>query len=71
MQVNYLSVADIVKMTGVSKKTVWNWCKSGKLKASRPGGRDYVIREDDFLDFMRSDNGKKASKGGAEIAQGG
>lgn len=56
MQERYFSCQDIANMTGKKLKTVWNWCKSGKLKASRPGGRDYVIKESDFLAFMDSDN---------------
>ena len=63
MEVKYLSCADIAKMTGKKQKTVWNWCNSGKLKASRPGGRDYVIKESDFLEFMESDARKKQPKG--------
>lgn len=56
MQVGYLSCADVANLTGKSKKTVWGWCNSGKLKASRPGGRDYVIKRSDFEAFMDSDN---------------
>ena len=57
VQERYLSSSDVAKMTGVSIRTVWNWCRLGKLKACRPGGRDYVIRESDFHKFMRSNNG--------------
>lgn len=46
-------------MTGMTIKTVWNWCNSGILKASRPGGRDYRIKDTDFEEFMASD--RKAS----------
>lgn len=59
MESAYLSCADIVNLTGVSKKTVWNWCRTGKLKASRPGGRDYVIKREDFETFMSSDSRRK------------
>lgn len=59
MEDRYLSCADIAKMTGKSIRTVWFWIKSGKLKASRPGGRDYAIREEDFLAFMGSDNSSR------------
>lgn len=58
MQDRYLSCAEIAEMTGKSKRAVWNWCRSGKLKASRPGGRDYVIKASDFEAFMASDNKK-------------
>ena len=59
VQDEYFSCRDIAKMTGKKLRTVWNWCNSGRLKASRPGGRDYVIKKSDFLDFMDSDNRKK------------
>lgn len=51
-----MSCADVVRITGASKKTVWSWCNTGKLKASRPGGRDYIIKKSDFEDFMSRDN---------------
>lgn len=59
MQDRYFSCAEISKMTGKSKRTIWNWCRLGKLKAGRPGGRDYIIKESDFLEFMTRDNRKK------------
>lgn len=63
MKSTYLSCADIVSLTGMTKKTVWSWCRSGKLKASRPGGRDYVIKREDFEAFMNRDNRKSAASG--------
>lgn len=62
MHIRYLSCADVAKMTGKSLKTVWNWCNTGKLKANRPSGRDYVIKESDFYAFMESDNGTRRKK---------
>lgn len=62
MQPKYYSCQDIASMTGKKLKTVWNWCNSGKLRASRPGGRDYLIAEADFLEFMQSDNRRKPGK---------
>lgn len=59
MGVSYLSCRDIAERTGKPVRTVWNWCNSGKLKASRPGGRDYVIKESDFLAFMETDARKE------------
>ena len=52
VQVRYLSVNDIVKMTGKPKKTVQGWCRNGLLPASKPAGRDYFIKEEDFQAFM-------------------
>lgn len=62
MQSKYYSCQDVATMTGKKLKTVWNWCNSGKLRASRPGGRDYLIAEADFLEFMQSDNRRKPEK---------
>lgn len=56
VEIAYFSCADIAKMTGRKLSTVQKWCSSGKLKASRPGGRDYLIKKSDFEAFMESDN---------------
>ena len=61
MQTAYLSCRDIAKMTGKNIRTVWGWCKSGRLKASRPGGRDYLIKKEDFESFMNADNRKSTA----------
>lgn len=58
METAYYSCGDVSKITGRSLRTVWNWCRTGKLKASRPGGKDYVIKKSDFEAFMESDNSK-------------
>lgn len=55
----FLTCAEIAEITGKSIRTVWGWCNKGKLKASRPGGREYVIKESDFIAFMGSDNKKE------------
>lgn len=52
MEFRYLTVDDVVRMTGVSKKTVYGWCRKGLLRASRPAGKDYFITEEDFMAFM-------------------
>ena len=62
MQVRYLSCRDVSKMTNKSIRTVWGWCNSGKLKASRPGGRDYLIKEADLAEFLESDSRRTEKK---------
>lgn len=52
MQVKYLSCREISEITNMSMRTVWNWIRSGLLPATCPGGRDYMIKESDFLEFM-------------------
>lgn len=59
----YLSCSDVANMTGVKKRTVWGWIRSGKLRASRPGGRNYVVKREDLEAFMEADNGQKNRKG--------
>ena len=61
VQNDYLSCKDIAKMTGYSIYAVWEWCRSGKLKASRPGGRDYLIKAEDFQAFMESDTRQRTT----------
>lgn len=65
----YYTCKDVAAMTGTKIKTVWNWCNSGILKANRPGGRDYRIKDTDFEEFMASnrkvsdmDSGKEQEK---------
>lgn len=62
MQLRYFSCSDVAKMTGVKLRTVWKWVNSGKLKASRPGGRDYMIKESDLMEFLESDNRTRAKQ---------
>lgn len=42
-------------MTKKSRRTVWEWCRTGKLKATKPGGRDYIIKESDWLRFINGE----------------
>lgn len=48
----YLSVRDVAELTKRSEYTVREWCRKGKLNANKPGGRDYVIKHEDFEAFM-------------------
>lgn len=56
MQERYYSCSDIAEMTNKKLATVWGWIRSGKLKATRPGGKDYVIKHSDFIAFIGTDN---------------
>lgn len=59
VDIAHFSCQDIANMTGKTLRTVHRWCRSGKLKASKPGGRDYLISRDSFEEFMNSNNGVK------------
>ena len=52
MQTKYLSCREISEITGMTTRTVWNWIRNGLIPATCPGGRDYMIKESDFLEFM-------------------
>lgn len=60
MESAYLSPQKIADMTGLSKETVLKWCRTGRLKASRPGGK-YLIKCEDFEAFM-AESGNRARK---------
>lgn len=52
MEIAYLKVAEIAKMTGLRAEVIRRWCRSGMLKASKPGGKDYLVKKSDFDKFM-------------------
>lgn len=54
VEVAYFKVSEIAKMTGISAEVIRKWCRTGKLKASKPGGKDYLIKRVDFDEFMAS-----------------
>ena len=47
-------------MTGAKKKTVWGWIRSGKLRAYRPSGYNYLIKESDLIAFIESGDTTKS-----------
>ena len=42
-----LHVTDITKFFGVSRQTVWDWCRTGKLPAFKIG-KDWQVRQSDL-----------------------
>lgn len=40
-------VQKLAKFFGVSKKTIWAWCKSGKLPAFKIG-KEWKVRKEDL-----------------------
>ena len=38
-----LKVSDVAKFFGVSRKTIWDWCKTGKLHAFKIG-KEWNVR---------------------------
>ena len=60
MEIAYLKVPEIAKMTGISPEVVRKWCRNGELKAYKPGGKDMLIKKSDFEAFMESKMVKEA-----------
>jgi excisionase family DNA binding protein len=46
------TVRDIAEHLNKDVETVRRWCRSGKLEALKPGGREWRIREEDLNEFM-------------------
>lgn len=48
----FLSVGEVAARAKVSAECVRDWIHSGKLKASRPGGRRYLVAEEELAKFL-------------------
>lgn len=51
MQNGYYAAKEISILTGKPIATVRNWCRSGKVKAIKPGGRDWYVHKADLAEF--------------------
>lgn len=47
-----LSVFEVSKVLSVNEQTVRKWIRQGKLKASKPTGKNYIIKAKDLKDFI-------------------
>ncbi len=56
----------LAKFFGVSRKTVWDWCKSGKLPAFKIG-KEWKVRKEDLQKLIN----RKVQSRGKEKPQGG
>ena len=52
MGCEYMTTTQVAKLLGVAQRTVVKWCKSGKLKAYRPGGRNFIVKAEDLDEFL-------------------
>ena len=52
MDREYMTAPEVAKLLGVSQRTVVVWCKAGKLKAYRPGGRNFIVKREDLDKFL-------------------
>jgi len=73
LQKNYLTTTGLAKLCGVSRFTIRNWIKQGKIKAVRTIGKQYripVSKAMSFLETMHPEISHKAKKGLAPGALG-
>lgn len=47
----YYSTNEVAEIIGVTRRTVYNYIESGKLKATKPAGR-YAVSEKELKRFM-------------------
>lgn len=58
-----ISALELVKVTGISPRTIYEWIKDEKLKATRSKGRKaYKIKLKDFADFVNKNPNRRAIK---------
>lgn len=52
MKSAYIRVSEIAQLAGVSIRTAREWCRTGKLKSYKLGGKDHLVKREDFEAFM-------------------
>ena len=53
MEKEFYTCKEVAARYGVCEDSVWNWIRSGKLKALKIG-RNYRIRREDLEEFEKS-----------------
>lgn len=56
-----LNAAEIAKFFGVSKKTVYLWCKEGNLPAFKIG-QEWMVRQSDLQKMISAKVGSRAAR---------
>jgi len=64
----YLTTTEFAKLCGVSRFTIINWTKRGKIKAIRTVGKHYRIPVSEALAVLKTFNAKKKTAA-AELAE--
>ena len=57
----YLTTTELARLCGVSRFTIINWTKQGRIKATRTVGRHYRIPVSEALSLLRSFEEKQKS----------
>lgn len=52
MEEKYLTVKDACEILHKNRRTIYFYIRSGQLKALKPGGKSFLIRESDLKEFM-------------------
>jgi len=52
----YYTTDEVAVVCRVTKETVRDWCRDGKIKATKRG-RSYLISEDDLKDYLEVQHG--------------
>jgi len=55
----YMTTTELARLCGVSRFTIINWTKQGRIKATRTVGRHYRIPVSEALSLLRSFGKKK------------
>ena len=63
MQDKILNVPEIAKFFGVSKKTVYEWCRAGQLPAFKIG-QEWMVRQSDMQKMINGKVGLSRAKAG-------
>jgi len=59
----YLTTTELARLCGVSRFTIINWAKKGKIKAIRTAGKHYRIPASEALSMLRTFEGKEEMTG--------
>jgi len=62
----YLTTTEFAKLFGVSRFTIINWAKRGRIKSIRTAGRHYRIPASEALSLLRSFEEKKETSSDEE-----
>lgn len=54
MSEKYLTVKDVCKILDRNKRTIYAYIRSGQLKAVKPGGHVFIIKESDLEEFIKN-----------------
>jgi len=50
-KLEFMTPTEVARLLGVSRPTIYNWMKSGKLKCFKIGGL-YKVSKEDFEEFL-------------------